>query len=247
MSMSCVINPRDVLEYLNELGYQNITADQLKEFIRDLKKLIKYDQRIEEEEKENIENVQPQRKQREEDIFASLYDTGTASSKAKEIPKKEKIISVQIKRPITGKCMQHKSSSKVDMLPHSSRSTNEMSYSGYSNEYTGSIDKKTNEIVERPLSQKTKSGANVDRISTQTIKVKASFIRPRLPVKPCKSDPVALYHQYQAEWKRQKIPGENNHSNLRWVIREKMLGNPEIVPKTSSMDRLRSKKLYNRV
>lgn len=32
--MSHTINPRDVLEYLNELGYQNVTADQLKEFMR---------------------------------------------------------------------------------------------------------------------------------------------------------------------------------------------------------------------
>lgn len=33
-TMSHTINPRDVLEYLNELGYQNVTADQLKEFMR---------------------------------------------------------------------------------------------------------------------------------------------------------------------------------------------------------------------
>lgn len=49
-------------------------------------------------------------------------------------------------------------------------------------------------------------------------------IRPRIPVKPCRSDPVALYHQYQAEWKRRNIPGESSHSDLRWMIRERMLG-----------------------
>ncbi|GJQ71362.1 hypothetical protein Trydic_g11093 [Trypoxylus dichotomus] len=244
--MSGVINPHDVLQYLNELGYQNITAEQLKEFILDLKKLIKYDQRIKEE-KDNIENVHPHSKHRKENIFASLYETGTTSSKAKEIPKKEKVISLQIKRPIAEKCFQHKLSSKVDTLPNSSRSTNELSYSSYSNEQIETTDGETSENIDRALSQKTKSSVNVDRVGTQTIKAKASFIRPRLPIKPCKSDPVALYHQYQAEWKRQKIPGENNHSNLRWVIREKMLGVPEVVSRGQLMDRPRSKRPFTRL
>lgn len=32
--MSVDLNPREVLAYLNELGYVNITAQQLKKFIR---------------------------------------------------------------------------------------------------------------------------------------------------------------------------------------------------------------------
>ncbi|GAB0093406.1 Hydrolethalus syndrome protein 1, C-terminal domain [Sergentomyia squamirostris] len=40
---SISLDAREVLHHLNELGYRNITAQQLKEFIRDLKKLIKYD------------------------------------------------------------------------------------------------------------------------------------------------------------------------------------------------------------
>lgn len=42
-------------------------------------------------------------------------------------------------------------------------------------------------------------------------------------------DPVTLYHQYQQLWKQQKLPGENNHNELRWSIRERMLGqDPQI-------------------
>ncbi|XP_059617913.1 uncharacterized protein LOC132262615 [Phlebotomus argentipes] len=41
--MSISLDAREVLHHLNELGYKNITAQQLKEFIRDLKKLIKYE------------------------------------------------------------------------------------------------------------------------------------------------------------------------------------------------------------
>lgn len=57
-------------------------------------------------------------------------------------------------------------------------------------------------------------------------------IKPRLEVKPSKSDPVALYHQYQAEWKKIKFPGEDNRANLRWAIREKMLGSTNKVSST---------------
>lgn len=39
-----------------------------------------------------------------------------------------------------------------------------------------------------------------------------------------KSDPVALYHHYQNIWQKQKVPGEDAHSDLRWRIRERMLG-----------------------
>jgi len=42
------------------------------------------------------------------------------------------------------------------------------------------------------------------------------------------SDPVALYQAYQKEWKRFKsrFPGENDHADLRWSIREKLMGYP---------------------
>lgn len=49
-----------------------------------------------------------------------------------------------------------------------------------------------------------------------------------VPLHPTKSDPVALYHQYQAEWKKQKLPGEDYHKEIRWAIREKMLSGPSI-------------------
>jgi hypothetical protein len=54
-----------------------------------------------------------------------------------------------------------------------------------------------------------------------------AVIRPYIEMKH-KSDPVALYHQYQANWKRQKVPGEANRTGLRWAIREKMLSGPRV-------------------
>jgi hydrolethalus syndrome protein 1 len=55
-----------------------------------------------------------------------------------------------------------------------------------------------------------------------------SGIRPRLKSnkKKVTEDAVQLYHKYQKEWNRFKpnFPGENDHSELRWKIRTKMLG-----------------------
>lgn len=41
-----------------------------------------------------------------------------------------------------------------------------------------------------------------------------------------KNDPVALYHYYTSLWAKYKpnVPGENNWSELRWNIRQKMVG-----------------------
>ena len=39
-----------------------------------------------------------------------------------------------------------------------------------------------------------------------------------------KSDPVALFHQYQKMWAQNPFPGEDSRSNLRWKVRQKMMG-----------------------
>lgn len=43
-------------------------------------------------------------------------------------------------------------------------------------------------------------------------------------VRTGRSDPVSLYHYYQTLWAQKKCPGEDSHADLRWVIREKMMG-----------------------
>lgn len=108
--MSNAINPRDVLLYLNELGYTNITAQQLKAFIKgrpwmwlifcrthiflilDLKKLVKYEQRL-----ENKENDQS-RSFNHEDVYSILHSTTTIASKGKEVQKKGNTITVEVKK-----------------------------------------------------------------------------------------------------------------------------------------------------
>ena len=38
-----------------------------------------------------------------------------------------------------------------------------------------------------------------------------------------KSDPVARYQEFRKSWDQQRAPGEKNHKNLRWNVREQML------------------------
>ncbi|XP_070133801.1 serine/arginine-rich splicing factor 4 [Drosophila bipectinata] len=63
------LDARAILQHLNELGYRNISAEQLREFLKDLRKLIKYEERLAENAKE--------------DNFSSLHKRSTASSRAK--------------------------------------------------------------------------------------------------------------------------------------------------------------------
>lgn len=35
-------------------------------------------------------------------------------------------------------------------------------------------------------------------------------------------DPVSLHQYYQNEWLTHKVPGEKNHDQLRWQIRQMM-------------------------
>ncbi|KAH3858981.1 centriolar and ciliogenesis-associated protein HYLS1-like [Dreissena polymorpha] len=46
-----------------------------------------------------------------------------------------------------------------------------------------------------------------------------------------KSDPVARYQHFRQSWDVQKAPGEKNHKNLRWNVREQMLAQDVVYEK----------------
>ena len=39
-----------------------------------------------------------------------------------------------------------------------------------------------------------------------------------------KCDPVRLYEYYAAQWARSRFPGDNSDKNVRWAVREWMMG-----------------------
>lgn len=93
---------------------------------------------------------------------------------------------------------------------------------------------------------------SLPRTKTSSCITQKSFIRPwRLCTETQKSatkkrcDPVALYQQYQEEWKQISLPGEAKHMSVRWAVREKMLGSdphpPPLSKKSASVPILRRK------
>ena len=46
-----------------------------------------------------------------------------------------------------------------------------------------------------------------------------------------KCNPVQRFQEYSKLWKKQKMPGEKSHNELRWSIREQMLAKDVIVKK----------------
>ncbi|WAR18632.1 HYLS1-like protein [Mya arenaria] len=46
-----------------------------------------------------------------------------------------------------------------------------------------------------------------------------------------KTDPVARYQQFRQSWSAQRAPGEKNHKNLRWNVREQMLAQDVVYEK----------------
>jgi Hydrolethalus syndrome protein 1 C-terminus len=76
-----------------------------------------------------------------------------------------------------------------------------------------------------------KENIPIDNVASQPPKSKM-WIRPRSGSQvnqrkfAKKTDPVALYQAYQKDWDRFKNNiCESSHSDLRWTIREKMMGN----------------------
>ncbi|KAM8841773.1 uncharacterized protein hyls1 [Synchiropus picturatus] len=53
-----------------------------------------------------------------------------------------------------------------------------------------------------------------------------SFIRPVMVQARKKTDPVAKYFQYKQLWDLFKVPGEKDHRELRWAVKERMASQP---------------------
>uniref|UniRef100_A0A182JPW1 HYLS1_C domain-containing protein n=1 Tax=Anopheles christyi TaxID=43041 RepID=A0A182JPW1_9DIPT len=157
----------EILKHLNHLGYRNITAAQLKEFQKDLKKLIQFDANQYDVNSDYVEgNVVTG------NVFERLHTETTASFQAKVV------------KP--SKITQH----------------------------AGPLDKENHSPNGKTVSSKDSST------------VSKMWIRPKSFCSVKRSDPVGLYHSYKKEWNKfkQLLPGENDHSELRWKIRNKLLG-----------------------
>lgn len=110
--MSIQLNPKDVLAHLNSMGYRNITAEQLKEFMKgnswivekplftgynkvifsDLKRLIKYESKysLRSPNATSAESPLLLNKHKATDHFEKLYQASTEATKARLIARCKK-------------------------------------------------------------------------------------------------------------------------------------------------------------
>ncbi|CAK1601219.1 unnamed protein product [Parnassius mnemosyne] len=192
------LDPREILRYLNNLGIQNISGEVLKYFITDLKKFIKYDLQ---HKKENLNLKKTYELGPERLHSASTFSSRTRSRGA---PYSE-ICSKEYPKTKTMFNFRNTCSAPTIAIPKLEVEVPKRACSCIR------IENKPATISKEP---KTTSSLN-----NNLIKV------PKQPLKR-KNDPVSLYHYYTSLWAKYKpnVPGENNWSELRWSIRQKMAG-----------------------
>uniref|UniRef100_A0A0A9YX17 Hydrolethalus syndrome protein 1 n=1 Tax=Lygus hesperus TaxID=30085 RepID=A0A0A9YX17_LYGHE len=226
------LDPREVLEHLRALGYNHITKDQLKQFIKDLKKLIKYDlrrlQAKEETEQENLprcgitcrsvqdgekgETVHDRKRVLREKNQAEkpLIETHSKSIAVQTLVPPCDLASSSTGRAISSAPSKLRDSSSVSEASSVSCSTCKAALPCSCSAPN----------LGRKLARKKENSAP---------KPVSSFIRiPPSEVRMGKTDPVTLYHYYQSVWSKQNRPGENPHADVRWRIRHKMMA-PNVI------------------
>ncbi|KAG6456637.1 uncharacterized protein LOC115447664 [Manduca sexta] len=195
------LDARQVLRYLNNLGIHNISGEVLKYFITDLKKLIKYDLQNRNKDKNEHEEFEVQWSER-------LYSASTFSSRTKS-KSQEGIV------PCSKECQKTKRLHRVQNIRNV-----------YSAPNLGPI-KSDDKPVRRACScVRNETKPDIKEKEKITVNTNNLIKVQKQPVKK-KCDPVSLYHYYTSLWAKYKpnVPGENDWSELRWSVRQKMAGN----------------------
>ncbi|XP_073989216.1 hyls1 centriolar and ciliogenesis associated isoform X2 [Rhodnius prolixus] len=261
--MSIELDPQEVLEHLYSLGYYNITKEQLKEFMKDLKKLIKYDLR--KEERKNRLMRENDKISDKENICICSVSTPTkdenkahkvTSSCLADLKKDSRCISCN-EQPVNKKHssffgeVQSKHQKPRTVVPTSEPCECRNSYLGgepcFSKKFRSSIhdgassSEEYSHPCDKTAQKNRKETCASIKKTTSSLKPCPSFIRSgSAKVKPPKADPVALYHYYKSLWSQHNLPGENSHEELRWRIRHKMMTAP-VLAKGQSEDKVTKK------
>ncbi|XP_058826380.1 uncharacterized protein LOC131686179 [Topomyia yanbarensis] len=192
--MSVPLDAREILCHLNQLGYRNITPDQLKEFQKDLRKLIKFDTRISDG---TVERRVLQQTTQHLDTFQRLHTLTTISYDAK----------VAGKRQPGSKVQSAASSRRTDV-------TEEEAHHHHSHPKEG----KEN----RPARIKTKQQHPEKEPAANKMWIRPRSTSANKNRKNDPVSLYHAYQKEWARFKNQ-LPGENSHSDLRWQVRTKLL------------------------
>lgn len=265
--MSIELDPQEVLEHLYSLGYYNITKEQLKEFVKDLKKLIKYDMRKEERKNRLIhENLKNSNK---ENVCTcsvssptknkSTFNKLTASNLVDSNLKKDSPCRSCHALPHSNlySSSKYDSSAEIQNLPRARASITEPSctcncflerglrfskklcpHVGEGETDGASSAEEYSHPCSEHIQHKKKESCTSIKKTAHSMKPCPSFIRPgNVKAKPPKADPVALYHYYKSLWSQHNLPGENSHEELRWRIRHRMM-TPPVLAKGQSDEKV---------
>lgn len=208
------LDAREILRYLNDLGIQNISGQVLKNFISDLKKLIKYE----------LQNRDKNSAVQEFDTQWSdrLHSASTFSSRIRSRTQDSTSCNKECQ-----KSSRKKMPGLFNTYPHSAPNLRQL------NPDTN-LSRRACSCVRVEKKQDLKHKETKDNIvSSNNNLIKVS----KQPTNK-KCDPVSLYHYYMSLWAKYKpnVPGENNWSDLRWQIRQKMAGSfPKQGPKVPVM------------
>ena len=225
----------DVRRHLDSLGYKNVTDRQLKEFMTDLKKLIRYEER-----QKRIESHLEFRKLYREEVRCRSADStySSAGESLQSTPRGERR---PRKSQIDFKCDVTRESSTTTVSYENSSSSSNLSLTKERVKETASV--RVEIRVPSPPSASDFDGGCFELLHKPGETKQILPPRPPLPSKPTKSfikpllndpkrkpaarDPVQLYDQYKKHWDKLKLPGDNSTKQLRWAVREWMMGEPK--------------------
>lgn len=228
MDLHISLDAREVLFHLNYMGYSHITREQLKSFMTDLKKLIRYET-----------NPQPSTSTNEVQALVHGHNALTLQ-RLFECHTKTSMLKQREKHPAFSKDT-NKENAKDNNCNNAKKLTrNKSSGDIILKSRENERKQKTNDdqVKKRPQFQRSATSEHSNKEtalkscsdpqeepkSKMWIRPKSvQSNRPQINMKK-RNDPVALYQEYQKDWERFK-PNicETSRSELRWKIREKLL------------------------
>jgi len=245
--MSLDFSPEDVRQHLENLGYTNTSEDQLKDFVRDLRRLIRYEEKqkklqnliIQERQRTNINQDDGDDENEENDESSRDELDKSANIKIKHSKREAVYRDFQKETKVKKVLTKQRNTVKYNKNTGDISVTNDSVSLSY--EESNSSREQELEVVEevlrigvetrRPAFMDVTLGADQRQILPPRpelpTKPTCSFIRPVIKeVKPknLKQDPVKLHQFYKEHWEKTRLPGELNKTekDLRWATREWM-------------------------
>ncbi len=213
--MSLKFTPEDVRRHLVSLGYGDIAEEQLGDFVRDLRRLIRYEEKQKQLQSLIEQDKLTQQQRKDESTTDQEEQIDLKANRSRKLKK-----TVEQKR----RTLNYNRNTGDLSLTENSVS---VSYEA-STEEEIHIEVRNVQPDSPPKNLKTGELRQIlpPRPELPT-KPTCSFIRPVIKdpqPKSVKHDPVKLHQFYKEQWEKRRLPGELNRveKDLRWATREWM-------------------------